>query len=381
METFKRTPTIKMLAKEVMDTIVELHHGQKDSYQPTIYLSPTGAEANRVLIAGTAVEKEDVGSDSSFWRVRIADPTGAVFVYAGQYQPEAAKAIQVLEVPSFVIVSGKLSHYTPEQGGDTIASVRAESIATATPELRDHALSDIANHTVRRIATALTDKLVQNHYPHYDFGTFIKNIKTMLDQILEEQASSVDAPAVPAAQPEPKPAEPATPLESKPVQEPAPEPAPAPALQVKPPEPPKPEPVQAPKPPVQEPAKAAPEPAKAAPAEKQKKSRKKEMPKGQAEPPKGVPNEASGSKGPEVPSEPAKEQLKQGVTPSILQESEIMVLDILKTHKPQGALARDTIHNVLRALGYAMLDVDSILAKLKIAGEIIEPKDGFFRAA
>lgn len=57
-----------------------------------------------------------------------------------------------------------------------------------------------------------------------------------------------------------------------------------------------------------------------------------------------------------------------------------MVLDILKTHKLQGALARDTIQNVLRALGFAMLDVDSILARLKSAGEIIEPKNGFFRA-
>jgi hypothetical protein len=64
----------------------------------------------------------------------------------------------------------------------------------------------------------------------------------------------------------------------------------------------------------------------------------------------------------------------------VMQESEIMVLDILKTHKPQGALARDTIQNVLRALGYAMLDVDNILAKLKVAGEIIEPTNGFFKA-
>lgn len=64
----------------------------------------------------------------------------------------------------------------------------------------------------------------------------------------------------------------------------------------------------------------------------------------------------------------------------VMQESEIMVLDILKTHKPQGALARDTIQNVLRALGYAMLDVDTILEKLKIAGEIFEPRGGFFRA-
>jgi hypothetical protein len=64
----------------------------------------------------------------------------------------------------------------------------------------------------------------------------------------------------------------------------------------------------------------------------------------------------------------------------VMQESEIMVLDILKTHKPQGALARDTIQKVLGTLGYPMLDVDSILEQLKIAGEIFEPRGGFFRA-
>ncbi len=89
METFKRTPTIRMLAEEVRDTTIEIQSGG-DQYTPTVYLSPTGAEVNRVLIAGTAVEKEDVGSDNSFWRVRVADPTGEIFVYAGQYQPEAA---------------------------------------------------------------------------------------------------------------------------------------------------------------------------------------------------------------------------------------------------------------------------------------------------
>ncbi len=79
METFKRTPTIRMLATEVRDTTVEIQ-SCGDQYTPTIYLSPTGAEVNRILIAGTAVEKEDVGTDNSFWRVRVADPTGAIFV-------------------------------------------------------------------------------------------------------------------------------------------------------------------------------------------------------------------------------------------------------------------------------------------------------------
>ena len=57
-----------------------------------------------------------------------------------------------------------------------------------------------------------------------------------------------------------------------------------------------------------------------------------------------------------------------------------MILDIIKTHRQEPDLTKDTIQNVLRALGYAMLNVDSILAKLKTAGEIIEPREGIFRA-
>jgi len=203
METFKRTPTIRMLAAEVTATIVGLQSGKKDSYQPAIYLSPTGAEVNRVLIAGTAVEKEDVGTDNSFWRVRVADPTGVVFVYAGQYQPEAAKAIQKLDVPCFVIVSGKLSHYTPEQGGETIVSVRAESISTVALELRDHALADIAHLTVSRILEARKNEKVQENYPNHDYSSFIHSITALLDQILEDQPLMNTSPAPAAPQPVP----------------------------------------------------------------------------------------------------------------------------------------------------------------------------------
>ncbi len=65
--------------------------------------------------------------------------------------------------------------------------------------------------------------------------------------------------------------------------------------------------------------------------------------------------------------------------PSGLEDSASFILDILRTQR-QEPIPKDTIQNVLRSLGYAMLDVDSILAKLKSAGEIIEPKNGFFRA-
>jgi len=371
METFKRTPTIRMLAAEVTATIVGLQSAQKDSYQPAIYLGPTGAEVIRVLIAGTAVDKEDVGTDNSFWRVRVADPTGVVFVYAGQYQPEAAKAIQRLEVPSFVIVSGKLSHYTPEQGGDTIVSVRAESIATVPLELRDHALADIALHTAKRILDAKANKNVQSYYNNYDVGSLAKSISGLLDQVLEDSAPAGAAPPIAPAAQEVKPPEPVKQPEAKP---------PAATPETKPPELPK----ETPAPLVTQPPKEQEKPPAA--DEKKKKNTKKDTAKGddkakgKTEPPKENPKEMHGPANPEPKAEPPKESPKPGAGSGALDDSEKMVLDILKTHKPQGTLAKDTIANVLRALGYAMLNVDGILAKLKSAGEIIEPKDGFYRA-
>jgi hypothetical protein len=279
-------------------------------------------------------KKEDVGTDNSFWRVRVVDPTGVVFVYAGQYQPEAAKAIQKLEVPCFVIVSGKLSHYTPEQGGETTVSVRAESISTVALELRDHALADIALHTVRRILEARKNEKVQENYPNHNYSSFIQSITVLLDQILEDQPS-VNAPPAPAA-PDTQPVPASTPAVT----------SPSPPAEI-------PKPATQPQPPVQEPVKAP------ATSEKPKRKSKKDGTKtALLDQVKEVPKLS-------IPKEPVKEAPKADANPSGLKDSEVMVLDILKTHKPQGALARDTIQNVLRALGYAMLDVDGILAKLR----------------
>lgn len=305
METFKRTPTIRMLAAEVTATIVGLQSGQKDSYQPAIYLSPTGAEVNRVLIAGTAVEKEDVGTDNPFWRVRVADPTGVVFVYAGQYQPEAAKAIQKLEVPSFVIVSGKLSHYTPEQGGETIVSVRAESISTVALELRDHALADIAHHTVRRILEAGKNEKVQDNYPNHDYSSFIQSITALLEQILDDVPSVNTSPAPAAPDPQSDPA--STPAVT----------SPSPLAE-------NPKPATQPQPPVREPVKAP------AASGKPKRKSKKDGVKSIADQAKDASKESL------VPEDPAKEPPKGDVKTNGLQDSEVMVLDILKTHKTTG---------------------------------------------
>jgi RPA family protein len=78
-------------------------------------------------------------------------------------------------------VSGKLAHYTPEQGGDTIVSVRAESIASVSIESRDLVLVDIAHHTVRRLIEARKNEIVQDNYPYYDYSALAQRMSTLLD--------------------------------------------------------------------------------------------------------------------------------------------------------------------------------------------------------
>ncbi len=68
-----------------------------DERAPNYALLPTGDRANRVFVVGTLTETEDVGEESEYWRGRVVDPTGTFFVYAGQYQPEAAAALRDTE--------------------------------------------------------------------------------------------------------------------------------------------------------------------------------------------------------------------------------------------------------------------------------------------
>jgi len=326
MQQFKKQPSIRMLAAEIRDTTVVLKSADKESFEAAVYLSPTGADANRVLFAGTAIEKEDIGTDSPFYRLRVADPTGAVFVYAGQYQPEAAKAIQRINVPCFIIVSGKISHYTPEQG-NTVVSIRAESISAVDADLRNMTMADTAHHTVKRLMEIKNDPRIKQYYPDYDRAALGKSVMELLDQLLEEKIPEGKGEA-PKAPPKVEP----------PVKD-------------------------TPKPPAEPDKKAKPkkkdDPKKVAPGSAAKED-KKEEPK----PPK---------------SEPAKEVAKEQPG-SILQDSKAFILDILKKHKQAEGISKDTIQNVATALGYGMINIDKTLEQLKSEGEIVEPKPNIYKA-
>jgi len=122
-----------------------------DERAPVYLLLPTGASANRVFFVGTLTERDDVGEDSEYWRGRIVDPTGTFFVYAGQYQPEAASTLRALEPPAYVAVVGKPRTYETDDG-EVRVSVRPESITTVDAAVRDRWVAETARRTIDRVA-------------------------------------------------------------------------------------------------------------------------------------------------------------------------------------------------------------------------------------
>ena len=134
-----------------------------DERAPVYLLLPTGERANRIFVVGTLTETEDVGEDSEYWRGRVVDPTGTFFIYAGQYQPEAANVLREIETPKYVAVVGKPRTYETDEG-DTNVAVRPESITIVDAATRDRWVTETAGRTVERIEAAAEDPEGINEY-------------------------------------------------------------------------------------------------------------------------------------------------------------------------------------------------------------------------
>src|SRR6056297_1469494 len=122
-----------------------------DERAPVYVLLPTGQRANRVFIVGTLTETEDVGEDSEYWQGRVVDPNGGTFfVYAGQYQPDAASMLRELEPPAYVAVVGKPRTYETDEGEMNVP-IRPESTTKVDEATRDRWVVETAERTLDRI--------------------------------------------------------------------------------------------------------------------------------------------------------------------------------------------------------------------------------------
>ena len=139
----------RVFAAELKESNLQSKEGQ-DQYSPQYLITPTGAKCNRIFIVGTLTETENVGIDSEFWRGRIVDPTGAFYVTAGQYQPEAAQVLAKTTPPEFIAVIGKPTTFTTKEG-NVLTSIRAESMYIVDAATRDRWVVEAANLTAKRL--------------------------------------------------------------------------------------------------------------------------------------------------------------------------------------------------------------------------------------
>jgi RPA family protein len=167
-QQFKREPAIRIFAQELSRTEVQLEKkddGKGDRFAPSYCLSPTGARINRVFMCGalTEVDENDTKS-ASFVKGRLVDPTGAISIMAGQYQPEVAATLRQLsnKIPVFAAVVGKLNIYKPQDGG-CFVSIRPEDVHVVTREIVDTWIGETAKCTVERIK-ALKELMAAGKY-------------------------------------------------------------------------------------------------------------------------------------------------------------------------------------------------------------------------
>jgi RPA family protein len=116
---------------------------------PNFALLPSGEVANRYFLVGTVTEVNDVGNEDEYLQARVVDPTGTMFVYAGEYQPQAAAFLSSLEPPAYVAVTAKPSTFESE--GETYVSLRPESITRVDDETRDRWVAETIERTEARL--------------------------------------------------------------------------------------------------------------------------------------------------------------------------------------------------------------------------------------
>jgi RPA family protein len=139
----------RVFAREFNDATYTFKESDEER-APNFALLPTGDRANRVFVVGTLTETEDIGDDSEYWRGRVVDPTGTFFIYAGQYQPEAAAFLRDTEPPAYVSVVGKPRTFETDDGSINV-SLRPESITPVDEATRDRWVVETAERTLDRI--------------------------------------------------------------------------------------------------------------------------------------------------------------------------------------------------------------------------------------
>jgi RPA family protein len=155
-----RQPARRVLGQE-LNVSTQTFQESGAERAPVFGLSPTGTALNRVLVVGALTEVRDVGSDSEYWQGRVYAGSEPVFVYAGQYQPDAMNVLRQAETPSYVAVVGK--HRAYESGDRMNVAIEPEHIVPVDAETRAEWIAETVAHTRARL-----DAFETGHAPFGD---------------------------------------------------------------------------------------------------------------------------------------------------------------------------------------------------------------------
>jgi uncharacterized protein len=145
-----REPAWRVSARE-LETSLEEERGTGERAAGYL-LSPFGARMNRVILAGNLSPAEPIGREESqtFWRARLSDPTGAVAVTAGSFQPRAMAQLRAGRDSRPAIVVGKVHLYRGRDGVGYV-SLRAEGVRTVGENDERALLADVVRQTLDRL--------------------------------------------------------------------------------------------------------------------------------------------------------------------------------------------------------------------------------------
>ena len=144
----QRQPATRLFAEELNATTHTFQESDEER-APVYGLTPTGIGINRVFVVGTLTETADVGNDSEYWQGKVFAASSPVYVYAGQYQPEAMAALRAAETPTYVAIVGKLRTY--ESGDRVNVAIEPESITEVDESTREAWVAEAAAQTSDRI--------------------------------------------------------------------------------------------------------------------------------------------------------------------------------------------------------------------------------------
>ncbi len=112
-------------------------------------LTPLGERVNRIFSVAVLLDKEEVRPDTNLWRMRLSDPTGVFYAYAGKFNSEAVESLLDLEPPVIVALVGKVRVF--EGATRKLVSVVPENLVEVESVVRDYWVLETARATLDRI--------------------------------------------------------------------------------------------------------------------------------------------------------------------------------------------------------------------------------------